>query len=53
MKEYCGVPAGALHFYIPHIKNAIRRIKRGQRFVTDIELKALAQVFGVGVDELI
>ena len=34
-------------------KNAIQRIESGQRFVTDIELKALAQIFSVSVDELI
>lgn len=34
-------------------KNAIQRIESGQRFVTDIELKALAQVLGVTVEELL
>ena len=34
-------------------KNAIQRIECGKRFVTDIELKAFAKVFGVSVDELI
>ena len=34
-------------------KNAIQRIESGQRFVTDIELKALAEIFAVSVDELI
>ena len=34
-------------------KNAIQRIECGKRFVTDIELKAFATVFGVGVEELI
>ena len=34
-------------------KNAIQRIESGQRFVTDIELRALAKVFGVTVDELL
>lgn len=34
-------------------KNAIQRIESGQRFVTDIELTAIAKVFGVTVDELI
>lgn len=34
-------------------KNAIQRIESGQRFVTDIELIAMAKVFGVTVDELI
>jgi len=28
-------------------KNAVQRIESGQRFVTDIELKKLAQVLGV------
>lgn len=34
-------------------KNAVQRIESGQRFVTDIELKALAQVLGVDVEELL
>jgi transcriptional regulator with XRE-family HTH domain len=34
-------------------KNAIQRIECGKRFVTDIELKAFAEVFGIGVEELI
>ena len=34
-------------------KNAIQRIECGKRFVTDIELKALAEIFSVGVDELL
>ena len=34
-------------------KNAIQRIESGQRFVTDIELKALACVLGVSIDELL
>ena len=34
-------------------KNAIQRIECGKRFVTDIELKAFATVFGVSVNELI
>ena len=34
-------------------KNAIQRIEKGERFVTDIELKALAKVFGVTADELL
>jgi len=33
-------------------KNAIQRIESGQRFVTDIELTAMAKVFGVAVEEL-
>ncbi len=33
-------------------KNAIQRMESGQRFVTDIELQALCQIFGVGYDEL-
>ncbi len=33
-------------------KNAIQRIESGQRFVTDIELAALAKVFSVPVAEL-
>ena len=34
-------------------KNAIQRIEAGKRFVTDIELKAFAEIFGVSLDELI
>ena len=34
-------------------KNAIQRIECGKRFVTDIELKALAQIFEVSIAELI
>ena len=34
-------------------KNAVQRIESGQRFVTDIELKALAQALGVTVEELL
>lgn len=34
-------------------KNAIQRIESGKRFVTDIELKALAQVLGVSYADLL
>ena len=34
-------------------KNAIQRIESGQRFVTDIELKVLAQVLNTTTDELL
>jgi len=34
-------------------KNAIQRIESGQRFVTDIELKAIAHVLSVSVEELL
>lgn len=34
-------------------KNAIQRIESGQRFVTDIELKVLARVLGISVEELL
>ena len=34
-------------------KNAIQRIECGKRFVTDIELKAFSEIFGIGVDQLI
>lgn len=33
-------------------KNAVQRIGSGRRFVTDIELKALAQVLGASMEEL-
>lgn len=34
-------------------KNAVQKIESGQRFVTDIELKVLAQVLGTTTDELL
>lgn len=34
-------------------KNAIQRIESGERFVTDIELRVLAQILGTTADELI
>jgi len=34
-------------------KNAIQRIESGNRFVTDIELKAFSKVLHVSVDELL
>lgn len=34
-------------------KNAIQRIESGERFVTDIELKVLAEIFGVSCDDLL
>lgn len=34
-------------------KNAIQRIESGQRFVTDIELKGLCQIFKVTADQLL
>ena len=34
-------------------KNAIQRIECGKRFVTDIELKAFAEIFGVSADILL
>lgn len=34
-------------------KNAIQRIESGQRFVTDIELRALAQVLNVSYNQLL
>ena len=34
-------------------KNAIQRIECGKRFVTDIELKAFAEIFDVRLDDLI
>lgn len=34
-------------------KNAVQRIESGQRFVTDIELKALARVLGVTTEYLL
>ena len=34
-------------------KNAVQRIEAGKRFVTDIELRALASFFGVSADSLL
>ncbi len=34
-------------------KNAIQRIESGERFVTDIELKAFAQIFNISTDVLL
>lgn len=34
-------------------KNAISKIEAGQRFVTDIELKAFAELFSVSADYLL
>lgn len=34
-------------------KNAIQRIESGERFVTDIELKAFAQILNVSTDDLL
>ncbi len=34
-------------------KNAVQRIESGERFVTDIELKALAQLFNTTCDNLL
>lgn len=34
-------------------KNAIQRIESGERFVIDIELKVLAEIFNVSIDELL
>ena len=34
-------------------KNAIQRIEAGKRFVTDIELKKLAQVFETDINSLL
>lgn len=34
-------------------KNAIQRIESGQRFVTDIELLALSDIFNISCDDLL
>lgn len=34
-------------------KNAVQRIESGERFVTDIEIKVLAEIFSISVDELL
>lgn len=33
-------------------KNAIQRMESGQRFITDIELRALCKIFSVTYDEI-
>ena len=34
-------------------KNAIQRIECGKRFVTDIELVAISEIFNISIDELL
>ena len=34
-------------------KNAIQRIEVGKRFVTDIELRAIADYFNISIDDLV
>jgi len=34
-------------------KNAIQQIESGKRFVTDIELRAIANFFNVAIDDLV
>ena len=34
-------------------KNAVQRIECGKRFVTDIELKAFAEIFNVNINDLL
>ena len=34
-------------------KNAVQRIESGERFVTDIELRAISRVLGATADELL
>ncbi len=34
-------------------KNAVQRIECGKRFVTDIEIVAFADVFGISADQLL
>ena len=34
-------------------KNAIQRIESGERFVTDIEIKVIAEIFNISIDELL
>ena len=33
-------------------KNAIQRMESGQRFITDIELVYLAEIFNIGIENL-
>ena len=39
--------------YLDVDKNAIQRIECGKRFVTDIELKAFAEIFNISIDSLV
>lgn len=39
--------------YVGRDKNAIQQIESGQRFVTDIELKAIAKALDVSYEELL
>lgn len=34
-------------------KNAVQEMEAGKRFITDIELKIIAQIFDISADELI
>ena len=34
-------------------KTAIKRIENGERYVTDIELKAFSEIFSINVDDLL
>jgi len=34
-------------------KNAVQKIESGERFITDIELQIIAEIFDVSIDELI
>ena len=34
-------------------KNAVQRIESGERFVTDIEIKVLAEIFDISIDSLL
>ena len=49
MYDGFGLPAGGLDID----KNAIQRIESGERFITDIELKAFSQLLGVSADYLL
>lgn len=46
-------PTGCKKKELTWIKNAIQRIEHGDRFVTDIELAAFADFFGVSSDVLL
>lgn len=45
--------SGLLRICLDVDKNAVQRMESGQRFITDIELKAIAHALGVGYDALL
>ncbi len=57
-RKECGISQRALADKLQLVgidltKNAIQQIESGERFVTDVELKGLAQFFDVSTDRLL